>query len=38
MKKFFAILGAAFFAVLPSFAQEFDFSGEIKTGVYWESK
>jgi hypothetical protein len=37
MKKFFVILGVAALAALPALAQEFEFSGEIKTGVYWES-
>ncbi|MDR2069992.1 MAG: hypothetical protein LBP81_01040 [Treponema sp.] len=38
MKKFFAALAAVAFTVLPALAQEFDLSGEIKTGIYWENK
>jgi hypothetical protein len=37
MKRFFTVFAAVVFAALPAFAQEFEFSGEVKTGVYWES-
>ncbi|MDR0645394.1 MAG: hypothetical protein LBG05_10925 [Treponema sp.] len=37
MRKLFAALSVAALIALPAFAQEFEFSGEIKTGVYWES-
>jgi hypothetical protein len=38
MKKFFAVFIGVLFIVLPAFAQQFDFSGEVKTGLYWESE
>ncbi|MDR2069991.1 MAG: hypothetical protein LBP81_01035 [Treponema sp.] len=36
MKKFFAVLAAAALAALPGFTDEFNLSGEVKTGLYWE--
>jgi hypothetical protein len=38
MKKFIAVFIASVLAALPSLAQEFELTGEVKTGMYWESK
>jgi hypothetical protein len=38
MKKFVAVLIATVLAALPAFTQEFELSGEVKTGMYWQSQ
>jgi hypothetical protein len=37
MKKFFAALAVLALTALPAFADEFELSGELKTGLFWES-
>lgn len=37
MKKFFAVFALAAFAALSGYAQGFEVSGEVKTGMYWQS-
>jgi hypothetical protein len=38
MKIFFAVFAAVVLTAAPALTQEFDFSGEVRTGVYWKSE
>jgi hypothetical protein len=38
MKRIFAVFIGVIFTALSAFAQNFEFSGEVKTGLYWKSE